>query len=824
MSATTLARHAVRSLRRTPVFTIAAALTLVIGIGATVATFAVVNGVLLKPLPFGDPDRLVGAWHDLPPVNLTHAEQTQSTYFTYQRLARTIDGIALYQESSVNVSDPGGVAEPQRISSAWVTQTFFPVLQVPPVLGRGFTAEEDAPNGPNVVVIGEDLWRNRFGASTDVLNHSLEVNGLSRQIVGVMPRRFSFPAAETQIWLPLGLDPNAKYSSGFSYGGVARLKPGVTPAEAQRDFVSILPRMPELYPDFAPGINTKQLLEQAAPMPLLVPLREDLTGGIARTLWIVAGAAALVLLVACANVTNLILVRADQRQREFAVREALGAGRARILMHFLAESAVLSAIASAVGVALAWVAVRALVAAGPSQIPRLGDVGIDAVTLAFAAGVFVVVTLACSAIPALRLGRAHLSQSLREGARTGTGRAQQRVRGALVAAQIAVALVVLAGSGLLVRTSQRLNAVQPGWSPDNIVTFWVAVPRAKYASDTVVMRFYAQLEARLAALPGVRDVGLASRLPLHSTGSNKNPVYPEGDASYANKVPPLQMYSTVTGGYFKTFGIPIIAGRTFDRLDIQRDGEAVISRATAIQFWGDSTGRLAVGKRFSILPTSPLHTVVGVVGDARDTSLAAPGTRAVYLPEVPGADQVVDQLQRRMAIAVRTAGDPAAITSAVRRVVRELDPTLPLYDVRPMADVFRASMGKLSLTIVMLGALAVVTLLLGAIGLYGVMAYVVTLRTRELGVRIALGAQPSAVAAMMTRQGLALTALGVVVGLGVFASLARFLRSLLFEVAPTDPLTLAGASLLLVLVAAAASWIPARRAARVDPAEALRAE
>jgi predicted permease len=824
MSTTMLLRHAARSLRRTPVFTVAATLTLVIGIASTIATFAVVNGVLLKPLPYGEPDRLVGAWHNLPPLNLTHIEQTTTTYYTYQRLSKSIEGIAVYQTSAVNVSDPTGAAAPQRVTSAWVSASLVPVMKVRPLMGRAFLDAEDIPNGPNVVLISEAMWRNQFAASPDILTRTIEINGLSRQIIGVMPEQFRFPESGTQIWLPLALDPNAQFTGGFSYSSVARLKPGVSAADAQREFASLLPRMAELYPNFAPGITTQQLLDQAKPAPLIVPLREDLTGEIARTLWIVAGAAGLVLIVACANVMNIILVRADGRQRELAVREALGAGRGRILAHFFAESAVMTAVASAIGVGLAWVAVRLLVGLGPAQIPRLAEVRIDPVTVVFALGIAALVTVAIAIIPALRLGKQALSQSLREGGRGGIGQAQHRVRGALVVAQIAVALVVLAGSGLLLRTFQQLNAVRPGWNPENVASAWVSLPRAKYPTDSSVHRFYANLEAKLAELPGVTGVGLASRIPLHANGRNQNPLYPEGDPSYEKTVPPLQLYSTATTGYFSAMGMPLIAGRFFDRLDLQRDGEAVISRATAERFWGDSTGRAAVGKRFRVLPTGPAIAVVGVVGDARDTSLAAAGTRAVYLPQVPGGDRIMEQLQRRMALVVKTSGDPAALTGALRQAVRDLDPTLPLYDVRPMPAVFRASMAQLTFTITMLGAAAVVTLLLGAIGLYGVLAYIVTLRTRELGVRIALGAQPGAVAAMMTRQGMVLAAIGIGVGVAAFLGVARFLGAFLYGVAPVDPLTIAGASLLLVVIALFASWIPARRAARVDPMEALRAD
>jgi putative ABC transport system permease protein len=825
MSASQLSRHAWRSLRRTPVFTVTATLTLVIGIGAAVAIFSVVNGVLLRPLPYGNPDRLVGAWHDLPPLSLKKANQTSSTYMTYKRLARTIEGIGVYADGAVNVAEPGGAGEPQRLASAWMSVDVLRVLQVSPLVGRIFTDEEDRPKGPEVVIISEGLWRSRFGADPKVVGKTLDINGLTRQIIGVMPQRFRFPYAETQLWQPLRLD-HSGYSEGFNYNSVARLKPGVTVEDARRDFAAVLPRIIELYPNFAPGVSTQMLMDQAKPTPVLVPMRDDVIGDVAKTLWMVAAAAGLVLLVACANVTNLILVRADGRQRELAVREALGAGRARVMTHFLTESAVLTGIAGIAGLALAWIAVRALVGTGPAQIPRLAEVRVDAVVVLFTAVLSSLVAVVCSAIPAMRIGRVHLSNALREGGRGGTaGRVQQRMRGALVAAQIAIALVVLAGSGLLFRSYQGLHRVHPGFNPANVATLWLSVPNARYKGDSAFTRFYAELDNRVAELPGVQVAALASRLPLTTNGMNQNPLYPEDDpTTYANKIPPLQIYTTTDGDYFRAMGIPLIAGRTFERLDAQRGGEAIVSQKTAEHFWKDSTGRAALGKRFRSLPGGPLYTIVGVVGNTRDSAIAAPPKQTVYFPQVVEADTVFSQARRTVAVVVRTSGDPSAITSAIQRVVRELDPSLPTFDIKPMSAVFNASMAQLSFTMMILGAAAAVTLLLGAIGLYGVMAYAVTLRTRELGVRMALGAQPREIAAMTARQGIGLTAIGIVGGLALFTLVARFLRSFLFGVAPSDPLTLVGASLMLVAIAALASWVPARRAARVDPAEALRAE
>lgn len=801
-------------------------MTLVIGIGAAVAIFALVNGVLLKPLPYGDPDGLVVPYHNMQLVGLSKGNQTAGTYRTYKKLARSLEAIGVYQRSAVNVSDSRSGAAPQRINSADITQSVLPILQVPPLLGRNFTEAEDAPKGPNVLLISEGLWRSRFAADRGVLGRTLEINGQTWEIIGVMPKRFRFPSAETQLWLPVRMDPNEPFPGGFNYDGIARLRKGVTIADAGRDMKAVLPRIVELSPNLAPGVSTQMLLDQAKPIPFVTPLKEDVTGGISKTLWIVAAAAGVVLLVACANVTNLILVRADGRQRELAVREALGAGRRRVMAYFLAESVVVTLVSAALGLALAAVAIRLLVTMGPQAIPRLAEVHIDVATVVFAIVISAFVAFICSIVPVLRIGRVDLSHALREGGRGGTaGRARQRIRSALVAGQIALALVALASSGLLLRTFQRLNAVRPGFEPQGLATFWVALPGARYPKDSSVVRFYAQLIDRVRALPGVNDAGLTSRIPFGPNGWNQNPFYPEDDlATYANKIPPLNFYTTIDGGYFHAMGIPLIAGKTFDRLELQRPGEAIISRQTAMKFWKDSTGRQVIGKRFRELPNGPWVTVIGVVGETRDTSLAMPPSMVVYRPETPGMREFDGQAQWTMALVVRTTGEPNAITPTIQRALRDLDPTLPLFDVRAMTDIMAGSMAQLSFTIIVLGAAALVTLILGAIGLYGVMAYVVSLRTRELAVRIALGATPSAVVRMLTRQGVAVTGFGIGGGLVLFVIVARALKSLLFGVASTDPLTLASASLLLVGIAALASWIPARRTSRVDPADVLRAE
>lgn len=816
--------YASRSLARAPLFSAAVIITLTIGIGAAAAIFAVINAVLLRPLPYENPDRLVGAWFDMPPLSMTHAQQTSGTYRTFKRFAHSIDGMALYQEGSLNVADPDGRAEPARISVSWMTAEAIPLLGVRPIVGRPFSEAEDAPKAPAVVVISERLRHTRF-AGTNPLGKKLVIDGTLTEIIGVMPERFRFPAAHTDLWLPMKLDPDELYAGGFNYGSFARLKPGVTLEAAQRDFASVLPRVVDVSPNLAPGITTQMLLDQAKPVPHLVPMRDDVIGDSARTLWMVGAMALLVLLVTCANVANLLLVRADARHRELSVRAALGAGRTRVLAHFLTESGLLAAASAVLGLAVAVVATRLLVSSGPSGIPRLAEVRVSGGVVAFTFGVATVVALACSAFPAFRFLRGDPLSGLRDGGRGGTaGGRRQRTRSALVVAQVAFALVVLAASGLLLRSFQRLHAVRPGFDADGVATLWIAVPSIRYPGDSNIVRFYTELTSRVAQLPGVRNVGITSRLPLGTEGQNQNPFYVEGDAQYKTKIPPLEIYETVDSGYFRAMGIPLIAGRGFDAIARQRPDEALISLETAKAFFHDSSGQAALNRRFQELPNGPWHTVIGVVGSVRDTALAGSPVRAVYVPETVKGDTVDGQLKRTMAIVVRTRADVAATTRAIQRVIREMDPTLPTFGVRSMRQNLDASMALLSFTMVVLGVAAAVTLVLGMIGLYGVIAYVVALRTRELGVRIALGAQPGAVAAMVTTQGLALCGAGIVAGLVLVLAGGRLLRNLLFEVAPTDPLTLGATIAVLAVFALLASWIPARRAAQVNPAEALRAD
>jgi predicted permease len=815
----------VRSLRRAPAFTATALLTLATGIGAAAAIFTVVDDVVIRPLPYGNPGELVSISHDLSALSFNDAGITPGIYFTYRRLARSLDGIALYRTGSVNATDPDGAGEPERLTSAGVSGNFMSLFQVPAARGRTLSDADDAPGAPNVIVISDGLWRTRFGADAKVIGKRLFVAGAVREIVGVMPPSFRVPEAKTQVWLPVQLDPAAPWLGGLNSRAFGRLKPKVHVTDAARDLSATLPRAVELFPLIAPGVTAKLLFEQGKPTLRLVPLRDKLVADVAPTLWVVAAAAGLVLLVMCANVANLMLVRAESRHRELAIRAAMGASRWRIVSHFLIESLVLAGVASAFGLTIAIIAVRLLVRASPIEIPRLAEVQVDVGTMAFIVVTSALVAVVCAIPPALRAVGSGVFSGLRDSSRGATaGGARVRARSVLVGVQMALALVALVASGLLLRSLDRLRAVKPGFDASGVATLWVAAPQVRYPQDGDVDRFHSQLLARVSALPGVTAAGISTSLPLNPYGRNGDPLYVEGSRDASKAIPPLQLYSAADAGYFRAMRIPLLAGRTFAPIETQRWNEVVVSQETAKRMFGDSTGATVLGKRFQILPNGPKYTVIGVVGSVRDTSLMMPPTRAVYEPAVASQDTVESQNTRTVAVVARTTGDVDATTRAIRQIVHELDPTLPSFDVRPMRDIVDASMARIAFILVVLGVAAGVTLLLGVVGLYGVIAYIVSLRTRELGLRIALGATPRAVATMVARRGLMMSAMGAAVGTGIAVIVARFLRAFLFEVSPLDPATLLASIVVLATCALAASWVPARRAATSDPALALRSE
>jgi predicted permease len=810
-------RHALRSLLRTPVFTIAVLLSLVLGTAAVGSMFAVVYGVLLAPLPYGEPERLVRV--SLQTAELGDIRQPPAVYFTYKQHAQSIEDVGFYRTGSTNAWIEGDGKAADSVIATWVTASMVPLLQVPPLLGRTFTADEEFRGGPNAVILSESEWRSRFGAAPDVIGKTLMVNSVARQVVGVMPARFSFPAADTRLWLPVKHTDSAAVED-FSYWAVARLAPGATVAQAQRELATILPRMAESFSRLDSGSSTATWLDEVKPTPVVLPLREAVTSRIAQTLLVLAAAAALVLLVAWANVANLMLIRADGRQLELAVRETLGASHLRMATHFLGEALLLGATAGALALLIASAAVRALVAFGPADVPRLAGLGVGLPTAGFIVFVAALGVLICAAVPAIRVRRALLASKLRDGGRgESAGKGRQRLRASITVVQIALALVVSVGSALLLRTAQRLSEVHPGFDASDVTIFSSQLPTARYDQATSVT-FYAQLTERVRELPSVREAGLSSHIPL---GSGKGPeqTFRVGGEGRTLRVP----VHMVDGGYFAAMKIPLLAGRVFRPLAEERGDDILISRRTAATFFGDPSGAAVVGRRMTLAPSGLSYTVIGVVDDVRDFDLTTAPSPVVYRPHVVPIDPRVEPgAKLNLGLVVRSSGSPDAVVAAIRQIVRELDPTVAVYNVQTMSDVVRASTARLSLVLTLITVAAAISLLLGAIGLYGVMAYMVALRTREFGVRIALGANPRLIALWVARHGLTLTAGGVAAGFVLYSLAAPSLSAFLYGVTTTDPATLVGATLVLAATASLASWLPARRAARVDPVVALRAE
>ncbi len=820
-------RHALRSLIRTPIFMIAVILTLAVGVAAVGSMFAIVYGVLLAPLPYGEPDRLVSVRLQAPEAG--EIRQPPALYVTYTELAKTLDGVGFYRTGSTNLWTEGSDDGAQSVIATWVTASMMPLLQIPPLLGRSFSAEEELRGGPHAVILSESEWRTRFSASTEVIGKTLMVNSVPREIIGVMPARFSFPTAATRVWLPAKRVDNATVGD-FAYAGVARLAPGATAEQAQGELATVLPRMAESFPRLESTLidrvagrpsdrSTATWLADVKPTPVVEPLRDWITDSISPTLWMLAAAAGLVLLVAWANVANLLLIRADSRQSELAIRAALGAGRLRTATHFLAEALLLGAAAGILALPVVYGAVATLVAFGPAGVPRIAELGLGLPTVAFIVLITALGVIVCAAVPAGRSWRASLTQNLREGGRgASTGKHPLRLRAAITILQIAVTLVVTIGSALLLRTAHGLHQVHPGFETTQVTTLRTQLPAARYR-DAASVAFYARLTEHVRQLPSVHSAGVAIKVPL-SGGTLEQTLRIELEGT--TRLLPVH---AVDNGYFTAMSIPLIAGNGFRPLELEQGTDVIISQHTAATLFDDPDGTASVGKQLTLAPSGLIYTVIGVVGDVHYQDLATPPSAMVYRPLVVPKDPSVEPgVRGNMALVVKSSAPADVLVPEIRRIVHQLDPAVAIYNVEAMSDVVRASTARLSLVLALITTAAVITLLLGTIGLYGVMAYMVALRTREFGVRVALGADPKRIARLVARHGLTLTAAGIAAGFFLYALAAPALRAFLFEVTVTDPVTLMGATLVLLATAAFASWLPARRAARIDPAQALRAE
>jgi putative ABC transport system permease protein len=801
-------RTSSRALLKAPGFALVTIITLAVAIGANTAIFSVVEGVLLRPLPYPESERLVTvAARTLPRDGIAGGELPFSDrgYWHFVNNNRAFEKFGGYTGSPFRWALTGQ-GPPIQVEVSGMTVSAFEALGVPPQVGRWPTAEEDVAGGPRVALLSNELWAGVFGSDPDAVGRTIEINGVAWEVIGVMPAGYDFPAPGNDVWIPRQLDPGSPNFGGHHLEGIGRLAPGVNLEAATSDAERLIASFGDA--GYGPTWFTGVFTGEAA----VRTLHEGLVGDVRRPLLILLGTVGFVLLIACSNIANLFMVRAETRTRETAVRVALGSGRGRLVQFILTESVLLGLLGGAAGVLLAILGTRMLVAMAPPGVPRLGE-SVLALTLLIS----VLAGLAFGLIPAMRAGSPGMLLALRDGGRSGPlQRGHHRLRNALVVLEVALALVLLVGAGLMVRSFQQLRSVDPGFEPGGVLTFNLSPAPVRYENDPVrVARFYDQLLEKLESLPGVTAAGAVNTLPLTGGGARLTTViddFPPADDEF----PPVFLIRRATPGYFEAMGIPVIEGRAFNMADHeQRLGSLIISKSIKDQYWPNSS---ALGKR--ITTAGAPARVVGVVGDIHDTGLDVPAEQFVYKPMLDS----VGGGALAMTVAVRTAADPMGLLGAVRDAVQALDADLPVTDVRTMSTVVGESLGSTTFTMTLLATAAGMALFLGAVGIFGVISYIVSRRTVELGVRQALGADAGMVRRLVLSQGMRLAAAGV--ALGVLASLAlgRVIAALLFDVSPYDSVTLAGGALIFLAVAALASALPAERAARIPPAVALRAD
>lgn len=799
-------RLTLRGLARTPGFTAVVLLTLALGIGANAAIFSVVNGVLLSPLPFPDPDRIVDIRHEQPYGNVSEPE-----FNDYRRDMRSIERLAAYTGTEVNLA---GDDEPVRVTGARVSDGFFSVFGIAPLLGRTFAPEEEKPaQVPSpVIVISEGLWRARFGADPKILDREVRLNGIPRRVIGVMPERFGFPERGTGVWLPLRLNYDSLWTRNNHYVLlVGRLRAGATADQANLE-ANLLTRrwlkdFPETYFPDKPFVAVVQ------------PLMERLLNNSRPYLVTLLGAVGFVLLIACANVANLLLIRGEGRRRELGIRSALGASGRRLVSQQLTESGVLALLGGGLGLLVAWGGVRILLRMAPASLPRLEQVHLDAPVLLFTLAVSLGTGLLFGLLPAMRAARGDAVEALRDGARSSASRGGSRLRRVLVMGEVALAVVMLSGAGLLVRSLRSLQQIDIGFDATNILTARLNLPPLNYTEDAKAVGFVQQLEERVRGIPGVLSAGIMGWTPVVGGGGTWSIVIDGREVKEIAAAPSADPQQ-VSAGFFTALGIHVVRGRVFTEQD--RDGAppvAVINETMAKQLW---PGQDPVGHTLRMFnPQSPWVTIVGVVRDiqSRGAGLDAPPT--MFFPYAQ-AGKSAYFTPRQVTLAVKTTGNPEALGGAVRRLMRELDPGAPVSEVRSMEAVMGTALSSRRFTTLLLGWFAVLALLLAGIGIYGVIAYGVSQRTYEIGLRQALGADRGSVLGLIVSEGLKLTGAGLVLGLVATLATGQLIRSLLVNVKTTDPVTLVAVAMLLGGVAALASWIPARRAMAVSPTEALR--
>lgn len=814
-------KHAVRRLAQFPLFSSIAVLTLAIGIGANCAIFAVVYGILLKPLPYPQPDRLVSVDHSAPGVNMQRTGAAPFLYFTYREQAKSFATIGMYQNDTASVT---GLAQPEEIPVVDVTQGVLPTLGVTPALGRLFSPEDDSPGSAPTVILSYAYWQARFGTDPSAIGRHVTFDGRPREIVGVLPASFRFLDRNASAFVPLQLERDKTFLGQFSYDAIARLAPGATLESASADVARLIPIAINSFPAF-PGYNAKMFAD-ARLTPAIHPLKDAIVGDVGSVLWVLMGTIGIVLLIACANVANLLLVRTDGRQQELAIRAALGAGWSRIARELLTESVILGLCGGVVGLGLAYGGVRLLVALAPANLPRVAEIAVGAPVLVFSFVLSGLAGVLFGGVLIAKYARPRVSTELRAGGRTmSSSRERQRARNVLVVAQIALAMVLLVGSGLMIRTFQALRHVQPGFThPEDVLTLRITIPSTTVKDPAATTRMQQSLVDKIAGIPGVTSVGLTSSVPMDGNNWN-DPIYAD-DKQYAEgKLPALRRFVMISPGLVNTLGSTIVAGREFAWDDVyQLHPVALVSENLARELWGTPTA--ALGRHIRESRTAPWRQVIGVMADVRDNGVDQKPSTIVYFPTfMHDFEGDAVSLRRTLTFVIRSprAGS-SSLLKDVGQAVWSIDPNLPLANVRTLQAIYDKSLARTSFALIMLSIAGAMALLLGITGIYGVISYAVSQRRREIGIRVALGARPQQVTRLFVGQGLRLAIVGAVLGLAGAVALMRLMASLLFGVNAVDPMTYAGVAIGLVSFALLACYVPALRATAVSPVEALRAE
>jgi len=796
-------RYGIRSLARHPGFTAVALLTLALGIGANTAIFSVVNAVLLRPLPYADPERIVWLWDTIP--QLPTAPTSLPEFLDWKQQNRSFEHLAAFQTGNMFIDSGDGTED---VPVGLVTPEMFSLFHVNPIIGRTFTDEETLPGRFRVAVLSHSTWQSRFGSDPNILGRTIQLNARPYTIIGVMTAGFSFPD-RAKLWIPLRIDP-ANLDRGPHYlNVVGRLKTDVTRTQAQADMSALAARLSKQYPEKTSGHGVK-----------IVGLTDVVVGDIGLALFVLLGAVGFVLLIACANLANLMLARIGGREREIAVRTALGASRLRIVRQLLTESLLLAVAGGGVGLLLAIWAVRWLVSMSPDTIPRVNEISVDLRVAGFTLLASVATGVLFGVVPAWQASRTEFTDALKESGRTTAGVRKQRLRSALVVSEVALSLVLLVGAGLLIRSFAKLNQVDPGFNPEKVLTMGVSLLPNNYPEDQQVATFYSQILERSATVPGVISVSATAGLPLSGSDTTDNFTI-EGRPAIAKEAEPLTEYWVVTPRYFQSMGIALLAGRDFSDTDTKQSPNVVVINDEFRRRHFGLENPLGHRLRLQGQERDPL-LIVGVVSNSRNIGLDEDPRVAAYVPFLQ--DPLSKNLARSLTIVARTKLDPGAVTGSLRALVTSMDKSVPVYSVKPMTEYLRDSLSRRRFSMVLLSTFSGVALVLAALGIYGVISYGVIQRTHEMGIRMALGAQRSDVLKLVLRQAMIVVLIGVGIGLLGSWALTRLMKSLLFNVSVTDPLTFAGIAVLMILIALLACLIPATRATKVDPLVALRYE